>query len=116
LSGVSTTARSAAKGWVAFVTRIALDQDEFTAELGAAVMLDAATDGQALPAVVALYGEEAPVLIERARRELVGRLEAVYQMAGTLVVDGIRHRLVDLDDSDLLASLGAVSSLAPVHA
>ena len=116
LSGVSSAARSAAKGWVAFVTRIALDQDEFTAELGAAVMLEAATGGPESPAVGALYGDEASVLVERARRELIGRIEAVYQMAGTLLVDGIRNRLVDLDDSDLLASLGAVSTLAPLHA
>ena len=116
LSGVSAAARSAAKGWVAFVLRIALDQDEFTAGLGAAVMLEAATGDHVSPTVTALYGDAGSALVERARRELVGRLEAVYQMAGTLLVDGIRHRLVDLDNTDLLASLGAVSTLAPVHA
>jgi hypothetical protein len=57
------------------------------------------------------------VLIERARRELVGRLEVIYELTASLVVEELRGRLGDFDESELRPALGAVmATLAPVHA
>jgi hypothetical protein len=68
------------------------------------------------PEIDVLFGSEGPTLVERARRELAGRQDVVYQLAGSLVVEELRGRLVDFDETGLMASLGAVSAFAPVDA
>jgi hypothetical protein len=109
--------RSASEGWLGFVARVAADFDGSQMFLGQAVLLDAATSEASRPAVDLLFGDEGAILTERARRELVNRVEVLYELVGDLVVDGLRERYGDLDDEELRTSLGAVtSSLAPVYA
>jgi hypothetical protein len=57
------------------------------------------------------------ILAERIRRDLMTRLEVVYELAASLVVENIRLRHGTLDVEELRACLGPVAAaLAPVHA
>ncbi|HEX6299526.1 MAG TPA: dynamin family protein [Acidimicrobiia bacterium] len=117
VDGVSAATRSAAGGWVDYVARIALDFDEDEAWLGARVLINSAIVGDIGPAVAAMFGERGPILVERARRELLGRLEVVYQHAATLLADTLRDRHGEPDETELRASLAAVTAtLAPIDA
>jgi hypothetical protein len=117
VEGVTPAIRSAIGGWVDYVVRIALDVDEADARLAAAVLIHAATSAKPVPAIEAMFDQSGQVLVDRARRELVGRLEVVYQLVATVAADILRGRHCDLDDMDLRASVGAVTAtLAPVHA
>jgi len=117
VDGVSAAARSAAEGWVDYVTRIALDFDENHARLGARVLIDSAIVEEMSPAVAAMFGENGAILVDRARRELVGRLEVVYQHAATLLADILRGRYGEPDETELRASLaGVTATLAPIDA
>jgi energy-coupling factor transporter ATP-binding protein EcfA2 len=117
INGVSAGARSAVEGWVDYVTRIAVDFDEGDARLGSRVLIDSAIAEEMSPAVAAMFGESGPILVERARRELVGRLEVVYQHAATLLADILRGRYGEPDETELRASLaGVTATLAPIDA
>jgi energy-coupling factor transporter ATP-binding protein EcfA2 len=117
IEGVTPAIRSAIGGWVDYVVRIALDAEEADARLGAAVLIHAATSVKPVPAIAAMFDEYGQVLVDRARRELLGRLEVVYRLVATVAADILRGRYCDLDDTDLRASVGAVTAtLAPVHA
>ena len=117
LSGVGRAAKTASHAWVAYVARIADDQLGTSSGLATAVLIEAATAADEVPAVGLLFGDDAEVLVDRARRELVGRLEVLYELTGSLVVEDIWERLGDFDESELRPALGAVTStLAPVHA
>lgn len=117
IEDVVVTARSTVEGWVGFVARIAADHEPREAPLIHLVLLEASTfEGSIRPTALAL-GDEGTVLVERARRELVGRIHVVYENAGDLVVEAIRQRHGQLDDDNLRTSLGAVTSaLAPSYA
>jgi energy-coupling factor transporter ATP-binding protein EcfA2 len=115
--GVTPAIRSAIGGWVDYVARIAHDADETDARLGTAVLIHAATSAEPIPAVAAMFGESSQVLVNRARRELLGRLEVIYRLVATVAADNLRDRYCVLDETDLRASVGAVTAtLAPVHA
>jgi len=117
IAGTTAAVTSAAEGWIDFVTRIATEFSETDPWLAEAVLIHAATADSPPRSVLVLFGEDGPVLVERARRELVGRLEVVFELAGSLVVEGLRGRVGDLDDEELRAALAAVtSSLPPVYA
>lgn len=117
INGVSAAARSAAEGWVDYVTRIAVDFDEGDARLGSQILIDSAIAEEMSPAVAAMFGESGPILVDRARRELVGRLEVVYQHAATLLADILRGRYGEPDETELRASLaGVTATLAPIDA
>jgi len=117
ISGTNAAARSAAEGWIDFVTRIATEFAGAEPWLGEAVLIHAATADDLPRSVDILFGEDGPVVVERARRELVGRLEVVFELAGRLVVEGLRGRFGNLDDEELRSALAAVtSSLPPVYA
>lgn len=114
---VVSMARSSLEGWVEFVTRIADDHDERHVVLGEGILLEAAVTGEAPGAARLLFGDDAPVLIERAGRELEGRLEAIYDQTGDLVIAAMRRRFGSLDVEELGSAVGAVnSSLAPAYA
>jgi energy-coupling factor transporter ATP-binding protein EcfA2 len=114
---VSAAARSAAEGWVDYVARIALDFDENHAWLGARILINSAIAEETGPAVVAMFGERGAILVDRARRELVGRLEVVYQHVATLLADILRDRYGQPDETELRASLaGMTAALAPIDA
>lgn len=109
---------SAIRGWAEFVRRMTEDRDPRERRLDTAVLLDAALgDERSTRATDVMYGDQAPVLVERARRELASRLEVIYEQAALQVADSIRPGQDVLSDSQLRAALGAVTSaLAPVHA
>lgn len=110
-------ARSSLEGWVEFVTRIADDHDDRDVALGEGILLDAALSGEVPAAAQILFGDEAPVLIERAGRELQGRLEVIYDQTGDLAVEAMRRRYGALDVEELGDALGAVNAtIAPSYA
>ena len=114
---VVSMARSSLEGWVEFVTRIADDHDERHVALGEGILLEAAVTGGAPDAARLLFGDEAPVLIERAGRELEGRLEAIYDQTGDLVIEAMRRRFGSLHVEELADAVGAANaSLAPAYA
>jgi energy-coupling factor transporter ATP-binding protein EcfA2 len=89
--GILRAARSAGEGSVDFATRLIGESD--VTELGSGI------------------------LAERIRRDLMTRLEVVYELAASLVVENIRLRHGTLDVEELRACLGPVAAaLAPVHA
>lgn len=117
LSGIGRAARTAFHAWVSYVARIAEDQLGTGSGLATAVLIEAATSSDDVPAVGLIFGDDAEVLVDRARRELEGRNEVLYELTGSLVVEDMRERLGDFDETDLRTALGAVTStLAPVHA
>jgi hypothetical protein len=117
LGGVATTALSAAEGWIDYVARIAADSHESDNWLRRAVLIDAVVTGETSRAVEAIYAEGGPILVERARRELIGRLEVVYEHVATLLADLLRDRHGEPDESGLRAAVGEVTAtLAPINA
>lgn len=110
-------ARSELEGWIGFVARVAADFDSNQVWLGERVLLEASTTSQEVPAVSLVFGDEGAVLVDRAQRELWGRLEHTYARVADVVVDAIRRRCGYIEDDELRASLGAVTSyLAPAYA
>lgn len=117
IASILPMARSTLDGWVEFVARIALDRDERHLHLGGAVLVESAIIDEVALGGDLLFGDDAPVLVERARRELWGRLEVIYHEAGGMVVETIRRRHGSLDDEELRAALDAANStLAPAYA
>jgi energy-coupling factor transporter ATP-binding protein EcfA2 len=117
IDGVMAAANTAARGWVEYVARIAVDLDERDVWLREAVLIDAAVRDELTQAARAMFGEDAPVVVDRARRELAGRLEVVYRLTARLVADLLRESCGEPDEADLRASVGAVTAtLAPTHA
>jgi len=117
IDAVEVAARTAAEGWVDYVCRIAVDFEESEARLGEAVLMDAVISGETGLAVEAMFGDSGPVLVDRARRELVGRLEVVYQQVARLLADMLRARYGEPHELELRASVGAVTAtLAPINA
>jgi energy-coupling factor transporter ATP-binding protein EcfA2 len=117
ITETTPAARSAGEGWVQYVRRMAEEIDVERRWLTEAVLIAAATNEGSTAAAMELWSDDAPVLVDRAHRELVGRLDVVYQHAGALVSEQLYDRSGSLDDSDLRAALGAVTAtLAPLHA
>jgi energy-coupling factor transporter ATP-binding protein EcfA2 len=117
IDGVLASARAAAQGWIEYVGRIAADFDDRNTWLCQVALLDAAAADRVTLAVEILIGEQGPVLVERARRELLRRIEVIYEHAGALVADGLRHRYGDNGEPELRVVLGAATALrAPVDA
>jgi energy-coupling factor transporter ATP-binding protein EcfA2 len=109
--------RSAAEGWVRFVARIGEETGAAEPWLTEIALIDSATDEVENRMVNALFGAHATVLVDRARRELVRRLEVIYEHAGSRLIEMARREKGSLDVSGLRVALGAVSStLAPVDA
>jgi hypothetical protein len=117
LDGARTVGRSAAEGWIEFVARIAADHDERDLWLCEAVLLEAAVSESLPEAASLLFGDESAALVERARRDLTGRLEVVYEQVATRVAEHLRGLHGDIDDTELVASLGAaIGTFAPIYA
>jgi hypothetical protein len=117
IDGMKVVARSAVEAWVDYVSRIAADFDASEPWLGQAVLIDAAIGAESDLAVEAIFSESGSVLVERARRELEGRLDVVYRHVARLLADAVRERHGEPDELELRASVGAVTaSLAPINA
>lgn len=117
LSVIVPVARLAMEGWIDFVRRIARDEAGRRAGLGEVVLVVSATDLAETTAARALFGDLADEIVARARRELVGRLEVVYEQVAALVTELAEVRSDALDVNQLRTALEAVTStLAPVDA
>ncbi|HEX6220729.1 MAG TPA: GTPase [Acidimicrobiia bacterium] len=109
--------RLAMEGWIDYVSRIARDEGGRRPGLAEVVLVVSATDSEKSGVAHAFFGERAHDVVGRARRELIGRLEVVYEQVGALVTELIETRDGEPDLSGLRAALGAVTSaLAPVDA
>ncbi|HEY6635425.1 MAG TPA: dynamin family protein [Acidimicrobiia bacterium] len=102
--------RSAAEAWILYVRRMVEEIGETDRWLGESALIAAATDEEESAAAIALWGEHSEVLVDRARRELTGRLDVVYQHAGVVLVDLVCDGRGSLDDTDLRSALGAVTA------
>lgn len=117
IDGVLASARAAAEGWIEYVGRIAADFDDRNTWLCRAALIDAAAEDRVTRAVEILAGEQGPVLVERGRRELLRRVEVIYEHAGSLVADGLRQRYGDIGEPELRVVVGAATALrAPIDA
>lgn len=111
IDGVRASARAGAEGWIEYVGRIAGDFNDRNTWLCQAALIDAAAEDRVTLAVEILTGEHGPVLVERARRELLRRLEVIYEHAGALVADGLRRRYGDIGEPEFRVVLGAATAL-----
>jgi hypothetical protein len=117
VSGVAPVARLALEGWIDFVRRIARDEAARSAGLAESVLVESATDPSDDRAARTLFGDRAREVVGRARRELKGRLEIIYDQAGAYLTELMELESGTVDRTDLRAALAAVrSSFATVDA
>ena len=110
LSVILPVARLAMEGWFDFVRRIATDVGGRRPGLGEAVLVTSATNESRSDLARLVFEDQVEDVVGRARRELVGRLEVVYEQVGALVTDLVEARGGELDLSQLRAALGTVTS------
>lgn len=117
LSVILPVTRLAMEGWIDFVRRIAGDEGGRRTGLAEAVLVTSATGEPRTDLARLVFEGHAEDVVGRARRELIGRLEVVYEQVGALMTDLAQTSTGDLDVSRLRGALGAVTSkLAPVDA
>lgn len=115
-SELAVSSRSVAWKWIEYVDRIVSEAGIRNEWLAEAVLVDAATSSSSEAADI-LFGEDSGVVVGRARRELINRLEGVYELAGTSVIGSVARQHGDLDATGLKSSLDEVTALyAPVNA
>jgi hypothetical protein len=108
---------SAAQGWVDFAARVGAEMGGDDAWLSEAVLIEAAGRGGPTTAAHSLFDDRAPSLVERARRELRGRLDVGYQHAAQHLIERVRRERGTIDVSDLRAALSSARSvLVPIDA
>lgn len=108
LTGIAPIARLALEGWIDFVRRIALEEAPRSTGPAEAVLVATATRPSDTLAADILFGERAYEIVSRARRELVSRLEVIYEQAAAQAneLSPLKSGVVDL--SDLQAALASV--------
>lgn len=117
LSSLARIVDTVGIGWILYARRMAEELDGPDLWLAEAVLIQAAARDEVTRAATLLFGEEAPTIVERARRELVGRLEVVYTQFADQMLEFLASSGGDLSVDDLRAALGAVNaSFAAVHA
>jgi hypothetical protein len=80
-------------------------------------LVDSASSGVVTPEAQALFGDDAGTLVERARRDLVSRLQAIVAGLAQEITDSLYPDIGPGDVEELRSAHGAmVSRLAPVHA
>lgn len=82
---VGGLASAAADGWVEFVHRIARPIAPSSSWAVEAILIDAATSPAQSELALRAFGDETDELVERARRELMSRIEAAYDQVVELV-------------------------------
>lgn len=117
LAVIMPVVRLAMEGWIDYVRRISREARGRWAGFAESVLVASATNSADPLVADVVLGEDGGDAVGRARRELIGRLEVVYEQVSVLVLDLVRNGVGDLDRTDLRSALGAVSStLAPVDA
>ena len=106
---VLVVARSALEGWRFYVRRIVQSMIQRDRWLAEALLIDSATRDSALPAAQTAFGEETADVVERARRELDGRIEVVYGQFAARVVDPVAARMRSIDPRSLRMAASAVN-------
>lgn len=105
------------EGWITFVRRIAEDESGLGRGFVELVLVAAALSNDLPPEADLLFGDDAAVMVSRAQRELIGRLDVVYGEVVSHLVERRRSQIGEPDLSDVRAAVGALrSTLAPVHA
>ncbi|MFZ0014189.1 MAG: hypothetical protein WAL25_08755, partial [Acidimicrobiia bacterium] len=109
--------RIAVEGWIDFVRRMAMESDDRSRGFAELILVRASV-GEDFDATADLVlGPDAATLVERARRELVGRLEVVYAQVSAQLLDLIATGIGDPDLSGLRSTSESVrSGLASVDA
>lgn len=115
-SQLATAVPSPVSEWLSFVRRIGEPQPgrQWSAE---AALVDSACSGRVTAEADVLFGADAGALVERARRELVGRLQVIGAGVAAGITDLAYPGLGEVDLEGLRSAHAAlVSRLALVHA
>ena len=110
LSVVTPVARLAMEGWIDFVRRIAQDEETRRAGPAEVVLVVSALDPAQPEAASLMFGDQADDIVGRASRELIGRLQVVYEHVGALVTELAEMRGDALDVSRLRVAFDMVAS------
>jgi hypothetical protein len=114
--GVGAELPAAVAGWLRFVRHMAeqFPGREWSAQ---SALVDSASSGVVTPEAQALFGDDAGTLVERARRDLVSRLQAIVAGLAQEITDSLYPDIGPGGVEELRSAHGAmVSRLAPVHA
>jgi len=101
-------ARLALEGWIDFVRRIAFEEAARSVGRAEAVLVATATRPTDTLAADILFGERADDIVSRARRELVGRLDVIYEQAAAQANELSRLESGVVVLSDLQAALASL--------
>jgi hypothetical protein len=85
------------EGWIDFVRRMATERDEQGRGLAELVLLRASVVEGFEATADLVFGSDAPTFVDRARRELIGRLEVVYAQVSAHALDLIATGIGDPD-------------------
>lgn len=110
LSPLRHSLESAADGWLQYVRRMIDEGDDGgEAWLASVVLMRAVTEG-GLGAAEGLFGGDAGAMVERASRELTGRMEVAFAVVASALAESVHG---PSDDSDLARVEAALNRLQP---
>lgn len=116
-TAIAPVSRLAIEGWIDFVRRIASDEAGGGGGLAERVLVATATGSTDMTAARILFGELAHDVVGRARRELTGRVQVIYEQVAAHMTELTEMDRVRPDVTGLRAALASVmSTLAPVDA
>jgi hypothetical protein len=98
------------KRWVDYVRRITQDVSKRGVGLAEAILVAAATDRTYSKAGTIVLGDGADEMIGRARRELIGRLQVVYDHIGSQVAELLETSAGVPDLAAIRSAIGRVHS------
>jgi len=101
-------ARSEVEGWLDYIRRIARSITQRQVWIGEALLVDSVTGGEPSPAAAVVFGDETREVVDRAHRELIGRIDVVYGSVVAQIVSQMRSRNGELDPGPLRVAAGAV--------
>lgn len=111
LAGLAPVATLALEGWIDFVRRIAREEtDGRRTGLAESVLVSSATDPSDTLSARLLFDDRADDVIDRARRELTGRIEVIYEQTAARVTELLELQSVVVDVTELRAALATVTS------
>lgn len=108
MSVLGPMSRSSLEGWVAFVGRVASEHGGRDTRLAEKVLLEAAVFDDPTQVAGQVLGDLGPTLVQRVQKDLIARIEIVYEHFGALVTELIRSDLGQLDETEVRSALGGV--------